>query len=92
MAHRILVFEADTQFASELRNGFAGRDVELEIVSEGKKGLEQAAATPPDLILLSIELPSMNGFLVCKKIKKKILEQEGGIFWSTSGEMMKSAK
>ncbi|HJL21356.1 MAG TPA: response regulator, partial [Polyangiaceae bacterium LLY-WYZ-15_(1-7)] len=70
MAHRILVFEADTQFASELRNGFAGRDVELEIVSEGKKGLEQAAATPPDLILLSIELPSMNGFLVCKKIKK----------------------
>lgn len=70
MAHRILVFESDTAFAQVLRSGFEGRDVALEVVSEGALGLERAAAEPPDLILLSIELPSMNGFLVCKKIKK----------------------
>ena len=38
---------------------------------------------------LSLDGPSK---ALAEKIKKKILEQEGGIFWSTSGEMMKSAK
>ena len=70
MAHRILAFEADPSFAKSLETGFAGRDVQLEVVADGQTGLDRATSEPPDLILLSIELPSMNGFLVCKKIKK----------------------
>ncbi|MEZ4249388.1 MAG: response regulator [Polyangiales bacterium] len=70
MAHRILVFESDPHFTAELRRGFATRAVEIDIVADGNKGLERASAAKPDLILLSIELQGMNGFLVCKKIKK----------------------
>ena len=70
MAHRILVFESDPHFTAELRRGFATRAVELDVAADGNKGLDRAAAAKPDLILLSIELQGMNGFLVCKKIKK----------------------
>ncbi len=70
MAQRILVFEADTDFAKEIETGFSRYDANLEIVADGRAGLKSASDNRPDLILLSIELPSMNGFLVCKKIKK----------------------
>ncbi len=70
MAQRILAFESDPSFSELLEEGFAGRGVALDIVADGSAGLERAAEERPDLILLSIELPSMNGFLVCKKLKK----------------------
>lgn len=70
MAQRILVFESDQDFASDIQTNFESLGTEVEVVADGTTGLQRAADTPPDLILLSIELPSMNGFLVCKKIKK----------------------
>ncbi|MFW6086229.1 MAG: response regulator, partial [Myxococcota bacterium] len=70
MAQRILVFESDNAFADQVKDGFGGLGAEVDVVADGNAGLEKAQEQPPDLILLSIELPSMNGFLVCKKIKK----------------------
>ena len=70
MSQRILVFENDPDFAREVQSGFGSLGATVDLVSDGPSGLEHAADAPPDLILLSIELPGMNGFLVCKKIKK----------------------
>jgi CheY-like chemotaxis protein len=41
-----------------------------QVVDDGYAGLMAAASERPDLILLSIELPRMNGFSVCNKLKK----------------------
>jgi DNA-binding response OmpR family regulator/chromosome segregation ATPase len=71
MAQRILVLESDEKFATELRAGFLSLGAEVEVVSDGTTGLERVQALKPDLILLSIELAGMNGFLVCNKIRKK---------------------
>lgn len=70
MSKRILLIESDPRFAGEIKAGFEQLGVSLEVVDDGQSGLERAASVMPDLILLSIELPGMNGFLVCKKIKK----------------------
>ena len=70
MAQRILVFESDQDFAGDVQQNFEALGAEVEVVADGTTGLQRAADDKPDLILLSIELPSMNGFLVCKKIKK----------------------
>src|SRR5580693_5256755 len=70
MATKVLVFESDAAFASDLRNELSKRDCTTSIVDDGNVGLQQAAADKPDLILLSIELPRMNGFSVCNKLKK----------------------
>ncbi len=72
MPHKVLVFESDSAFASELRNELGKLDCQTVIVDDGNIGLQQAAADRPDLILLSIELPRMNGFSVCNKLKKDV--------------------
>ena len=71
MPTKVLVFESDSAFAGELRNELGNLGCTTTVVDDGNLGLQQAAADKPDLILLSIELPRMNGFSVCNKLKKK---------------------
>jgi CheY-like chemotaxis protein len=70
MSQKVLVFESDAAFAGELRNELGKFGCTVQVVDDGNSGLQQAAALRPDLILLSIELPRMNGFSVCNKLKK----------------------
>jgi CheY-like chemotaxis protein len=70
MATKVLVFESDPAFAGELRNEFGKLGCSTTVVDDGNFGLQQAAMETPDLILLAIELPRMNGFSVCNKLKK----------------------
>src|SRR5271155_4046830 len=70
MLNKVLVFESDPAFAGELRTEFGNLGCATIVVDDGNIGLQQAAAERPDLILLSIELPRMNGFSVCNKLKK----------------------
>jgi CheY-like chemotaxis protein/predicted nucleic acid-binding Zn-ribbon protein len=70
MSTKVLVFESDAAFAGELRSELGKLGCEIHVVDDGNVGLQHAAAERPDLILLSIELPRMNGFSVCNKLKK----------------------
>jgi CheY-like chemotaxis protein len=70
MSTKVLVFESDPAFAGELRNELGKLGCSTTVVDDGNVGLQQAASDKPDLILLSIELPRMNGFSVCNKLKK----------------------
>lgn len=67
---KILVFESEPAFAWELRTELGRLGCTVQIVDDGNAGLQIAASDRPDLILLSIELPRMNGFSVCNKLKK----------------------
>ncbi len=42
---------------------------ELLVAHSGAEALEMIARTPPDLILLDVMMPGLNGFEVCKRIK-----------------------
>jgi CheY-like chemotaxis protein len=70
MVTKVLVFESDPEFAGELRSEFSKLGCFTTVVDDGNLGLQQAVADRPDLILLAIELPRMNGFSVCNKLKK----------------------
>src|SRR5882672_4816798 len=70
MATKVLVFESDPAFAGELRTELGRLGLVAQVVDDGNAGLMAAASDRPDLILLSIELPRMNGFSVCNKLKK----------------------
>ena len=67
---KVLIFEQDRVFAEALRREFVARNCIVRTVDDGQAGLELALTDPPDLIILSIELPRMNGFAVCNRIKK----------------------
>src|SRR4051795_1876318 len=67
---KVLVFESDPSFAGELRTELGRLGAAVQVVDDGNVGLQVAGADRPDLILLSIELPRMNGFSVCNKLKR----------------------
>src|SRR3954463_12190808 len=70
MPIKILVFESDATFAEQLRSGFLALGCETTVVDDANLGLQAASRQKPDLILLAIELPRMNGFSVCNKLKR----------------------
>ena len=67
---KVLVFESDSTFASELSSNLASYGCQTSVVDDATAGLSAAVTAKPDLILLSIELPRMNGFSVCNKLKR----------------------
>ena len=69
-ALNVLIFEADRGFAASLTRAFQRRKCSVAVVEDGQAGLDRAQSSPPDLIILSIELPRMNGFAVCNRLKK----------------------
>jgi DNA-binding response OmpR family regulator len=71
MGQRILVLESDAAFAGEVQTSLQALGATVEVAGDGNQGIDRAMASRPDLILLTIELPGMNGFLVCKKLKKE---------------------
>ncbi len=70
MAIKVLVFESDPAFAEALREGLRRYGCEVSVVDDANAGLQAASQDKPDLILLAIELPRMNGFSVCNKLKR----------------------
>jgi DNA-binding response OmpR family regulator len=67
---RILVVEDDTRTAAWLRlylerDGFA-----VSHVPDGARGLEAVKAWPPDLVLLDLMLPGLDGFEVCRTMRE----------------------
>ncbi len=66
----ILIFESDLDFANALRGELTRNGCDVSVVSDATEGLQQAAAHRPDLILLCTELPRMNGFSVCNRLKR----------------------
>jgi CheY-like chemotaxis protein len=66
----VLIFESDPSFAHELESGLQDAGCETTVADDANVGLQIAATQKPDLILLTIELPRMNGFSVCNKLKR----------------------
>lgn len=73
MQLRILLIESDAAMLDTLQQALAGRGYEVDVVPDGLIGLAELErnATPPDLILLRVEIPRMSGYTVCNKIKRR---------------------
>ena len=60
------------------------KGVRLLIAEDGSKGLELVLAYQPDIIFLDVKMPKMNGYDVCKIIKKKYNLQHTYVVMLTS--------
>ncbi len=67
---KVAIFETDHAFAVELRTELSRFGCTVQVFTDGTSGLTAAKSAPPDLILVSAELPPVNGFSTCNKIKK----------------------
>ena len=65
----VLVVDDDQDLAEMLGIVLTGAGIDVEMVSRGDEALEAFHETNPDLILLDLMLPGMDGVEVCKQIR-----------------------
>ena len=68
---RILLVDDDRQNSELLRKFLEVEDYEVDYAENGRAGWEMYAANRPDLVLLDINMPEMNGFELAQKIREQ---------------------
>jgi two-component system cell cycle response regulator DivK len=69
MSKRILMVEDTEDNRQILRDLFAATDYELFEAADGAAGIEMAKAHKPDLILMDIQLPVLDGYETTRRLK-----------------------
>jgi two-component system response regulator VicR len=67
---KVLIIEDEKSIADIIRFNLVKEGYETDMAYDGKTGLEKALSIKPDLILLDVMLPVMDGFSVCKKVRE----------------------
>jgi len=68
---RILIVDDDTHIAESLRERFAAKGFYTGIASDGLEALEQIRENDPDIVLLDLQMPKMDGFGVLAKLQEE---------------------
>lgn len=68
--HKILVVEDDEALHAVLKDAFEKSGFEVFSAKNGKEGLDTALSEHPDLILLDIVMPVMDGIATLKKLRE----------------------
>jgi len=66
---KILVVEDEPHISSLLKATLEMIGYEVSVAQDGVEGLEKVSLEHPDLILLDVKMPRMNGWEVCEKLK-----------------------
>jgi CheY-like chemotaxis protein len=66
---RILIIDDDAGVRGVLKTMLERAGYDISVAEGGAEGLELAHGRRPDLVLLDIEMPGMNGFDVCSLMK-----------------------
>ncbi|HVX40086.1 MAG TPA: response regulator transcription factor [Gemmatimonadaceae bacterium] len=66
---RILIVEDNPDLAYGLRTGLEIEGYDVQVAEDGESGLERARAWKPDLVMLDLMLPGMDGYRVLKALR-----------------------
>ncbi len=70
MKKKILIVEDEEQMVEMLKIRLEANGYEVLSAADGKQGLEKAQKQMPDLMILDLMIPKMDGFKVCGLLKK----------------------
>ncbi|MBN2548772.1 MAG: response regulator transcription factor [Anaerolineales bacterium] len=68
----ILVIEDDYLVARTIERSLSGDEFHVLLASRGDKGLHLARQQPPDLVILDIIMPDMDGYAVCREMRRDV--------------------
>lgn len=70
MRHKILVIDDDQSFLEAIKQAFLSEKYEVMTARSGRDGLQQALAFHPDIVILDIMMPEMDGWEVCRRLRE----------------------
>jgi len=71
MTTQILLVEDEAKVAKFIKDGLTLEGYRVESVSSGESGLRRLSQKQYDLLILDIRLPGIDGFEVCRRLRKK---------------------
>lgn len=71
MTQKILIVEDDRRIANWLRIYFEQAGFDTEIAYDGEAGLAKARALAPDLLVLDLMLPHLDGIALCDRLRRE---------------------
>ena len=66
---KILFIDDEPVVATLMKNRIGSRGFQVETAQDGAAGLEKAKVWQPDLILLDVLMPNMDGYETCRRLK-----------------------
>lgn len=70
-AKKVLIVEDDKPISDIIKFNLTKEGFSTDVAYDGQEGLEKAIKDNPDLVLLDVMLPTIDGFEICKKIREK---------------------
>jgi DNA-binding response OmpR family regulator len=67
---RVLIIEDERKLAGFIQQGLASESFAVDVAYDGETGLAYARATAYDLIILDVMMPGINGFEVCRQLRR----------------------
>jgi DNA-binding response OmpR family regulator len=67
---RVLVIEDELAMRTVLMDCLSRRGYRVMVASDGAEGLARATSEKPDLVLLDLMLPQVDGFMVCQELRR----------------------
>jgi len=67
---KLLLVEDDPSMQTALKRTLTNRGMEVELCGDGRAALERWKAAPPDVVMLDLTLPGMDGLLVLEEARK----------------------
>jgi DNA-binding response OmpR family regulator len=67
---KLLLVEDDPSMQTALKRTLLNRGIAVELCSDGRQALERWKAAPPDVVLLDLTLPGMDGLLVLEHARR----------------------
>ncbi len=68
---KVLVIEDEVKIARFLELDLKYEGYSVEVAHDGRSGYEKAISCNPDLIILDLMLPELNGMEVCRRVRKE---------------------
>jgi two-component system, OmpR family, phosphate regulon response regulator PhoB len=70
MAIDVLLIEDSKTQAAQIKATLESVGLEVRVAYDGQDGLREVMERRPDLIVLDVKLPGMDGFQVCRRLKR----------------------